>query len=349
MTIARRTDEWYASIQFEIPDPSPPPPTEPVAAVGVDLGLKHLATLSNGETVEPARFLQRAERRLRREHRTLSRRQRGSLRYVRQRARLARCYAKIRRQRMWLAHQLSHELATRFDLVCFEDLDLTEFVHGNRLAKGIMDAGWGVLRDMTAYKETLRSGRYVEVPARGTTQTCSTCGRKADPPLALTDRLYRCPIGHTIDRDLNAARNVLSRGWNIVMERLRPSRAEVTRVECRPPPPLRSPRVYQRRRADSVKREGPRRSLRQGDSPKGANGEAQTRDATSLLVRRAVIQARSTTRLGNLRWSAGRVAPPQTRSGPGGPLGRAASRRSRAKRGPCCCRGSRGRRSGSRC
>ncbi|EQD66392.1 protein containing Transposase, IS605 OrfB, partial [mine drainage metagenome] len=73
------------------------------------------------------------------------------------------------------------------------------------------DAGWGLLRQMCAYKEARRSGRYVEVPTKGTTQTCSGCGRLHDPPLPLKDRTYKCPCGLCLDRDLNAARNILAR------------------------------------------------------------------------------------------------------------------------------------------
>jgi putative transposase len=257
-TLMREADGWYTTIQYEIPDPAPPPTAEPKAPVGIDVGLSQLATLSTGEIIKPPRFYRMAERRLRREQRKLSRRRRGSGRNRQQRERVGRHQARVRHQRQWLAHQLSHDWAEQFDLVCFEDTDIAEFTEGNSLAKGINDAGWGRLRRMTAYKETLRSGRSVEVPARGTTQTCSGCGRIANPPLTLKDRMYRCPCGHTMDRDLNAARNILARGLDIVKERLRPSRAEVTRVESRPPPSRGGRRVYQRRRADSVKREASR-------------------------------------------------------------------------------------------
>lgn len=273
VTVTREADGWYTTIQYEMPDPAPPPAADPLTPVGIDVGLTHLATLSTGEAIEPPRFYRVSERQLRREQRRLSRRKRGSGRYRQQRERVSRCQARVRHQRYWLAHQLSHDWAEEFDLVCFENTNLAEFAEGNRLAKQMADAGWGLLRRMTAYKETLRSGRYVEVPARGTTQMCSACGRMADPPLMLSDRIYHCQCGHTMDRDLNAARNILAGGLKIVEERLRPSRAEVTRVESRPPPSGKGRRAYQRRRADSVNREtsrdGPRRTgpLLAGNSP----------------------------------------------------------------------------------
>ncbi len=148
VTIRREGEAWYATLQYEIPDPAPPSGA-PERPVGIDLGLTHLATLSTGETVEAPRFLLNAERRLRRAQRRLSRKQRGSHRYARQRERLARSHARVRRQRRWLAHQLSHDWAERFDLVAFEDLDVGRMDRSPMLSKSIHDAGWGMLREMT--------------------------------------------------------------------------------------------------------------------------------------------------------------------------------------------------------
>ncbi len=98
VTIRQEGTAWYATLQYQVPDPAPPVGT-PERPVGVDLGLTRLATLSLGETVEPPRFLRNAERRLRREQRLLSRKRRGSHRYARQRERLARAHARVHRQR----------------------------------------------------------------------------------------------------------------------------------------------------------------------------------------------------------------------------------------------------------
>jgi transposase len=128
---------------------------------------------------------------------------------------------------------------------------VASFVEGNRPARDITDAGWGMLRQMAAYKEVMRSGRYVEVPARGTTQTCSRCGKVADPPLTLKDRVFRCPCGHEEDRDVNAARNVLARG----RFQVRRDTAEGRRVDGTPPPTRKSRRAYQRKREKLTSRE----------------------------------------------------------------------------------------------
>ena len=276
VTAKYEAGEWYATLAIEIPDPPPPASSPPTTPVGVDVGLTHLATLSTGEVVEPPRFFRKLERRLAREQRSLARKRRGSNRYQQQRNRVARCQAKVRRQRRWHAHQLSHDWADRFDLIAFENTAVTEFREGNPLAKAMADAGWGMLRQLTHYKMTLRSKRCVDVPAKNTTQTCFHCGRLANPSLPLAERTYRCPCGWVADRDLNAARNILARGLTLLSE-LRRSTAEVTRTESRSPPRRKGRRSYQRRRTGSVNCEGV------GNRPLTAGSEGPGRDPIEAL------------------------------------------------------------------
>ncbi len=249
-TVEREGDRWFAILTYEMEDPPSPPSTPPSAPIGVDLGLSHLATLSTGETVEPPKFLRRAEERLRRAQRVVSRRTKGSHRREKARERLARCHAKVRDQRRDFAHKVTSTWAARHDLIAFEDLSVPSMLGDAHLSRSISDAGWGMLRQMAAYKETRRSGRYVEVPASGTTQTCSGCGRLHDPPLTLQDRTYVCPCGLHMDRDLNAARNILARALATVPG----GTGESTPVETGPPPHRKG------RRVRSKKREPPRDS-----------------------------------------------------------------------------------------
>ncbi|MCI4357786.1 MAG: transposase [Thermoplasmata archaeon] len=166
-TLRREADGWFASLVYALPDPAPPPPGPPVAPVGIDLGLSHLAVLSDGTTISPPHFLKGAERRLGRAQRRLARKERGSHRWMRQKERVARAHLKVARQRRWLAHQLSHDWTEHFDLVEMEDLGV------ERLGRGILsgpihDAGWAMLRSMVEYKSRRRSRRFVAVDARGT-------------------------------------------------------------------------------------------------------------------------------------------------------------------------------------
>ncbi|MDG7005875.1 MAG: transposase [Nitrososphaerota archaeon] len=206
------------------------------------MGLEALATLSNGEKIPPPRLLRRAETRLAWKQRRHARKRLGSGKLAKSRRGLATCHRRVRDRRLDFAHKLSRDLVNRFDLVAFEDLHVDRLVRGFN-SRAVHDAGWGQLRSLTEYKAALGSRYVVRVPANGTTQTCSVCGRVAERPMTLTDRVFRCPDGHELDRDVNAARNILQRG----LDELRASSANVTPQERRPPPSRRSRRVYSRR------------------------------------------------------------------------------------------------------
>jgi putative transposase len=237
-TVKREGDRWYAILTVEVADPAPPPAVPPERPVGVDLGLTSLATLSTGEKVKAPKFLRHAEYNLRRQQRKLSRKVKGSANWHKQKVRVARCHTKVRDQRRDFAHKLTTGWVDTYDLIAFEDMDLRGHMEG-RFPKATADAGWGMLRQMSKYKEARRSGRYVVVPTKGTTQTCSKCGRFADPPLTLKDRTYSCPCGLRLDRDLNAARNILARALAAVPG----GTGESTPVETGPPPHRKGRRV----------------------------------------------------------------------------------------------------------
>ena len=237
-TVEREGDRWFAILTFEVPDPAPPPSTSPESPVGVDLGLTTLATLSTGEKVEPPKFLRKAEKRLKIAQHNLSHKVKGSENWHKQKVRVQRCYAKVRDSRRDFAHKLTTGWAETYDLIAFEDMDLRGLTR-TRMAKSILDAGWGMLRQMSEYKQRNRSQRYAEVSTKGTTQTCSGCGRLHEPPLTLKDRTYDCPCGLHLDRDLNAARNVLNRALAIVPG----GTGESTPVETGPPPHRKGRRV----------------------------------------------------------------------------------------------------------
>ncbi len=246
-TVKREGDRWFAVLTYEVADPAPAPAVMPSAPVGIDLGLTHLAVLSTGETVDAPKFLRASEKRLRRAQRRLSRRQPGSKRRAKQVVKVECLHARVRNQRRDFAHKATTSWARAHDLIAVEDMAIPQML-GARFAKSISDAGWGMLRQMCAYKERNRSGRYVEVPAANTTQTCSKCGSLADPPLTLANREYRCPCGHREDRDRNAAKNIVAHGLAKVAQDMR----ELTPVETRPPPARKG------RRVRSLKREPPR-------------------------------------------------------------------------------------------
>ncbi len=242
-TVKREGDRWFAVLTYEVPDPSLPPAAPPISPVGVDLGFARLATLSDGQVVEPPKVLRRFEARLSRANRVVFRRKGGSHRREKAGVRLARCHAKVRDQRRDFAHKVTTGWVRDHDLVAFEDTDLRPRMEG-AFPKSTADAGWGMLRQMSHCKETRRSGRHVEVPTKGTTQNCAGCGRLHDPPLMLKDRMCECPCDVRLDRDLNAARNILARAFCAVPG----GTGESTPVEIGPPPHRKGRRVRSKKR-----------------------------------------------------------------------------------------------------
>ena len=180
-------------------------------AVGIDLGVKRLATTSEGEFIEHPKFLQRLENRLKREQKKLSRKEKGSLSWEKQRKKVAKIHEKIRNARRDFLHKLSRYLVERYDYISFEDLDIKGLVQDSDLAKLILDAGWGTLITFVTYKAVMAGARVVRVDPSYTTQECSVCGFRV--PKTLAERLHECPeCGAIMDRDYNASVNILKKG-----------------------------------------------------------------------------------------------------------------------------------------
>ena len=180
-------------------------------AVGIDLGVKHLAVTSEEEFIEHPRFLQKLERRLKREQKKLSRKEKGSSNFEKQRKKVAKIHERIKNARRDFLHKLSKYLVDNYDLITFENLDIPALVENNRLAKLILDAGWGTLITFATYKAVMAGARVVRVNPAYTTQICSVCGQKV--PKTLADRIHKCPVcGIELDRDYNASVNILKKG-----------------------------------------------------------------------------------------------------------------------------------------
>ena len=207
-TIKRDGNQWYASFSVVM---EPEPPLKPTGkSVGVDVGLKSLVTLSNGDQVAPPQHFRQSEEEMVRAQRSLSRKKKGSSNRNKQRIKVAGIHRKIRNQREDFAHKLSRTLVNTYDTIVFEKLQIKNMVKNHHLAKSIYDAGWYQLIQFTQYKAEY-AGRVVElVDPKNTTQNCSGCGVKV--PKSLSVRTHDCPhCGLTMDRDHNAAINILKR------------------------------------------------------------------------------------------------------------------------------------------
>jgi len=205
-TVSQRAGRWFISLQvkMEITVPSNNGP-----AIGVDLGVRSLATLSDGTFVANPRPLARYERKLRRLHRVLARRKRGSNNYSDCRRRLARTYLRITNIRTDTLHKATTKLARTKSVIGVEDLPIRNMLKNRALAKHVHEAGFGEFVRQLRYKTTWY-GSAVIVVSRvfPSTKMCSRCG-KVKSSMGLGERSYRCgSCGLMIDRDLNAAINI---------------------------------------------------------------------------------------------------------------------------------------------
>lgn len=199
--------QWVAVFQLEFPDPQPE--AHPGEPVGVDLGVTTLVALSTGELLEAPRYFRKTERKLRRQQRRLSRRKKFSRRWHRARKQVAKTHRRISNQRKDFSHKLSHRLTHEFSLIAVEDLNVNGLGR-SRLAKSVHDASWSQLLSHLSFKAEKAGSKVVAVNPRYTSQICSDCGSLV--PKKLSVRVHRCPeCGLTIDRDVNAALNILHR------------------------------------------------------------------------------------------------------------------------------------------
>lgn len=207
LTIRRQVDGWYAVVTARV-EPQPLPPTG--RAAGIDLGLLHLVTTSDGDTIPFPRHLRQAERRLKWHQRRVSRRRKGSGRWRQAVRELARAHQRVANRRRDAAHKAARVLVDRYDVIAVEDLRIANLVRNHHLAGSIHDAAWGALLQILASKAAAAGRQVVQVNPRGTSQECSSCG--APVPKALHVRRHDCPhCGLSLDRDRNAAINILRR------------------------------------------------------------------------------------------------------------------------------------------
>ena len=180
-------------------------------ALGVDVGIKDRVTLSDGYKI-PKRVVDRRE--LKRKQRILSRAQKGSRSREKKRASLAKQWDRVREREKGVLHELTAALVKNHSARFFvEDLKIPNMVKNRHLSRSIIEQQWGRFVGYLSYKASSAGGWVRKVDPRNTTQVCSHCHSLPRIPLTLGDRWYDCYLcGLSLDRDVNAARNVLSKG-----------------------------------------------------------------------------------------------------------------------------------------
>lgn len=209
-TLSRQADRWFVSITVDTQDLSHLPKAENQGAVGVDLGVSALATLSTGEPPIPGPKAHTALlKRLQRLSRSLSRKEKGSQNRKKAKAKLAKLHARISNIRKDALHQLTTDLTRRFHTIGIEDLNVKGMMSNRHLARSIADMSFFEFRRQLEYKTEMRGG-IVVVADRwfASSKTCSNCGDKLES-LSLSVRQWTCPAcGKNHDRDVNAAINL---------------------------------------------------------------------------------------------------------------------------------------------
>jgi len=207
VTVSREADRWFASVMVETDDIKSV--EQPKEAVGVDLGVITLATLSDGLAIPGPKAHKALLGRLRRTSRALSLKRKGSANRRKAKAKLARLHRRIADIRRDATHKATTMLVKTYHRIGIEDLNVRGMARNRHLARSIMDGGFFAFRRQLDYKARFY-GATVVVADRWSpsSKTCSCCGSvKAE--LALSQRTYHCDAcGHEIDRDLNAAWNL---------------------------------------------------------------------------------------------------------------------------------------------
>lgn len=202
--------KYYYSILMEYPK-TVTVKQDPKTMIGLDMSLPKLYVDNNGHSPDAPKPYRKMEAKLAMEQRKLSRKKKGSRRYEKQRIRVAKLHAKAKHQRSDYLHKLSCALTNAYDLIAMEDLDMSAIKRSLRFGKSVSDNGWGMFVDMLTYKVERKGKRLVKIDRWfPSSKTCCHCGH-IHKELTLSDRTYICPVcGHTMDRDKQAAVNILN-------------------------------------------------------------------------------------------------------------------------------------------
>jgi putative transposase len=225
-TLKREGSHWYVIFSCEVEAESLPVSYEDV---GIDLGLLHFATLSTGETIENPRYFRKAAKKLEKVQQVLARKKRGSRRRTKAKRSVSKAHRKVSNQRADFLHKESRKLVNTYGLIVFEELapanmsrrakpkqdeNGTYLPNGGSaksgLNKSINDAGWGQFVSMCSYKAANAGRTLLTINPKYTSQMCSGCGTVKKKELS--ERWHSCECGTELDRDHNAALNILRLG-----------------------------------------------------------------------------------------------------------------------------------------
>lgn len=186
--------------------------------VGIDLGIKDLAILSDNTKYENKKYLKNSLKRFELLHKRLTRKPKGSQNRNKARIKLAKLYEKITNQRQDYLQKVTTEIVRKYDIICIEDLKISNMIKNHRLAQAISDCGWYTFTEMLKYKCNWYGKQLIKVPTfYASSQLCSNCGYKNRDVKDLKVRIWTCPVCNEIhNRDINASKNILQKGLEIL-------------------------------------------------------------------------------------------------------------------------------------
>ncbi len=225
--------DWWVSFSCdEVPAKDyPHPETE---LVGIDVGISHFCTDTDGLHVANPKYYRKAQAELRRKQRQVARKKKGSNRRKKAVQILARAHRKVKRMRLDFLHKTANHYIETYQTICVEALnvknalvvgdsrtnkDSTAMVKNRHLSKSIADSGWSTFFELLSYKAAEAGREVIKVNPRNTSQNCSGCGMKV--PKTLATRMHKCPYCNlSLDRDINAARNIAAIGSGQALQAL---------------------------------------------------------------------------------------------------------------------------------
>ena len=221
-TISRESNgKYYVSVLYEISEKVKE--VTPTSIIGIDLGVKKLLTLSDGNTYENNKYIEKYEKRIKRTQRELSRKVKGSSNYYKCKKKLAILHSKLANSRKYYIHKITKNITNEYDIITCEKLHTKEMIiHGkkNTLSKNINDACFNEILRQLEYKSKFKGKKFYQIyEYYSSSQICSRCDNQDKKYKNLNERIYECTKCHLeLDRDLNASINIMFEGLKMYIE-----------------------------------------------------------------------------------------------------------------------------------
>jgi putative transposase len=214
--VKRECDHWYVHIFCEIELVVVKKPFSPQRTVGIDVGIKELAVLSNGQVYGNPHFLKSDLKKLKAAQKAHARKQKGSNNRRKSAMKIGKRHRKIKNKRKDYIHKISTEIVESQDTIVVETLNISGMMRNRNLAQAIGDVSWRMVLSQLKYKAEWRGKTYVEISRfTPTSKTCFSCKKEQAMPLSV--RTYECKsCGYSMDRDLNAAMNIKAAGTAVL-------------------------------------------------------------------------------------------------------------------------------------